>query len=380
MSDRGAILLPVRPALKSGLLPVWRDRDTVQIGIDPRRAVALTGVGQAAWVIGLLDGSRDRAQVIDAAAGRGVPAQMVERILAILAAAGALDDFPASTLRALSQPVRTRLAAELATVSLASGDGDGGARALARRRAARVRIYGNDLDGTGRDGADEDSAGRYRADRIGAAIADILTTSGVGTVASTGQPGHRGTAAPVPTTAVPTAARPTTVVPTAGTERRTGMPGLPGMTQAVPPDLAVLTGYQPPELAMGLVRDRVAHLAASAAEAIGTVGPLVLPGRTTCLRCLDFTRADHDPAWPLILAQLGGRRPQPVACDAALVAAVAAQAAGLALAFIDRAPLAAAAVNGTLELVLPAWQWRRRTWLPHPACTCRAAEAYGREP
>ena len=26
-----------------------------------------------------------------------------------------------------------------------------------------------------------------------------------------------------------------------------------------------------------------------------------------------------------------------------------------------------------LELVLPDWQWRRRTWLPHPACRCGAA-------
>lgn len=311
----------MRPALKSGLLPVWRDRDTVQIGIDPRRAVALTGVGQAAWVISLLDGSRDRAQVIAAAAERGIPAQTVERILAILAAGGALDDFPASTLRTLTQPARARLAAELATVSLASGDSDGGARTLARRRAARVRIYG-----TG---------------RIGPAIADILATSGVGVVASADG------------------------AETAG---------------HVPPDLAVLTGHQPAELLMNLVRDRVAHLAAAASEAIGTVGPLVLPGRTTCLRCLDFTRADRDPAWPLILAQLASRQPQPVACDAALVAAVAAQAAAQALAYIDKAPLAGVAANGTLELVLPGWQWRRRTWLPHPACTCRAAAGYRRLP
>jgi hypothetical protein len=27
-------------------------------------------------------------------------------------------------------------------------------------------------------------------------------------------------------------------------------------------------------------------------------------------------------------------------------------------------------VNGTLELVLPSWQWRRRTWPPHPDCDC----------
>jgi hypothetical protein len=32
---------------------------------------------------------------------------------------------------------------------------------------------------------------------------------------------------------------------------------------------------------------------------------------------------------------------------------------------------AGAVANGTLELVLPSWQWRRRTWPPHPECDCR---------
>jgi bacteriocin biosynthesis cyclodehydratase domain-containing protein len=314
----------VRPALKSGLLPVWRDRDTLQIGIDSRRAVALTGMSQAAWVISLLDGSRDRAQVIAAASERGIRAKTVDRVLTLLAAGGALDDFPASTLRALPQAVRASLAAELAAVSLASRDGDGGARTLARRRAARVCIYG--------------------AGRIGPAIGDILATSGVGFV----------TAADDVTA--------WTGTPPAGT----------GQAMPVLPDLAVLTGHQPPELPSSLMKDRVPHLAASASEAIGIVGPLVLPGQTACLRCLDFIRTDNDPAWPLILAQLAGRQPQPLACDAALAAAVAAQAAAQALAFIDKAPLAEVAANGTLELVLPAWQWRRRTWLPHPACACRS--------
>jgi bacteriocin biosynthesis cyclodehydratase domain-containing protein len=34
----------------------------------------------------------------------------------------------------------------------------------------------------------------------------------------------------------------------------------------------------------------VPHLAVSASEAIGVVGPLVLPGQSACLRCLDLTR------------------------------------------------------------------------------------------
>jgi hypothetical protein len=301
----------VRPALKSGLLPVWRDRDTLQFGIDPRRAVALTGMSGAAWLISLLDGSRDRDQLIAAARQRGMPTTAAERVLSLLAAAGALDDFPAETVRALPASHRAGLAAELATASLARRDGDGGAAALARRRMASVVVSGTA--------------------RISQAIAGILVAAGVGEVLgpADGAPADR-----------------------------------PGQAS-----LVVLTKRQPAELVSDLLRHRVPHLAVSAAEAIGVVGPLVLPGRSACLRCLDFTRADHDPAWPLILAQLSGRQPDPVACDAVLTAAVAAQAAAQALAFLDRTPQPAA-VNGTLELVLPGWQWRRRTWPAHRACTC----------
>src|SRR5262245_29646306 len=162
MSDPRGSLPGMRPALKSGLLPVWRDRDTLQIGIDPRRAVALSGMSQAAFIVGLLDGSRDRDQVIAAAAGRGLPAAATERILTLLAASGALDDFQPNTFRELPLTLRTKLAAEIATTSLAHRDGDGGARALARRRRALVRIEGDR--------------------RIGRAAARILSTAGVGHV------------------------------------------------------------------------------------------------------------------------------------------------------------------------------------------------------
>lgn len=323
VSDPDVRLAGMRPALKSGLLPVWRDRDTMQIGIDPRRAVALSGMSQAAFLIGLLDGSRDRDQLIAAAAGHGIPVPTTERILTLLAAGGALDDFPASTLRELPAALRTRLASELATASLAHGDGDGGARSLARRRTALIRIQGER--------------------RIGRAIARILITSGVGQV--------RG--------------------PISGGENR-WRDGQPGgrPTAAILPGLVILVGRPPQELPARLVRERVPHLAVAAGEAIGIVGPLVIPGQTACLRCLDYVRAANDPAWPLILAQLASRRPDPPACDAVLAAAVAAQAAAQVLTAIDQTPAASPAANGTLELVLPGWQWRRRTWPPHPACPC----------
>jgi hypothetical protein len=311
----------MRPALRPGLLPLWRDRDTIQIGVDPRRAAALTGVGAAATVIELLDGSRDRAQVIATAAELGIPVALAERMLALLAAAGMLIDFPAATLRALPRELRQLLLPELAAASLARMDSDGGGQVLARRAAATVQITG--------DGA------------IPAAMAQVLTSSGVAACR-----------APL------AAARP------------------PGERARLPaPAVIVLTALHPPELVVELLRDRIPHLAVSAGEAIGTVGPLVRPGATACLRCLDLARTDRDPAWPLILAQLGRRRPDPPACDAVLTMAVAAQAAAQVLNFVDRPELTGPAENATLELVQPGWQWRRRSWPPHPACICRACSA-----
>ena len=331
----------MRPVLKRGLLPVWRDRDTLQIGIDSRRAVALTGMAGAAWVIGLLDGSRERAQVVQTAADRGIPAETTERVLALLATAGALDDFPAGTLRLLSPPLRARLATELAAASLAHRDGDGGARTLARRLTAQVRIHG--------------------AGTVGNGIASLLTSSGIGQVTNADPPEHPEKSQSTPDG--PGTLRPG--VPQAGI----GGPGKAPPSAALP-DLAILVGRHLMELRASLMRDQVPHLAVSADEAIGVVGPLVIPGRTACLRCLDLTRAERDPAWPLILAQLEGREPNPCACDAPLAAAVAAQAAAQVLAFIDRAVAADPVANGTLELVLPGWQWRRRTWPRHPGCSC----------
>jgi bacteriocin biosynthesis cyclodehydratase domain-containing protein len=317
----------MRPALKPGLLAVWRDRDTLQIGIHPRRAIALTGMAGTGGLLRLLDGSRDRAQVLAAAEELGIPGATADRMLTLLAAAGALHDFPAGSYRALPEPSRRRLLPELATAALAHGDSDGGARMLARRRAAWIRVQGTS--------------------RPALAVAALLTAAGVGRVSTGGPAGTGPGACPAPP--------PTGFATGAGPAR---------------PDLVVLAGPHYPELAAALVGAGIPHLAVTAGEAIGTVGPLVLPGRSACLRCLDLHRASRDPAWPRILAQMAAQQPEPAACDAPLTAAVAAQAAVQILYSVDRASPPGAVINGTLELVLPGWQWQRRSWLPHPRCGC----------
>ena len=352
MSERRLTIEHMRPALKPGLLAVWRNRDTVQIGIDPRRAIALTGMRGAAVLLSLLDGSRDLAQILAAAREFGISAEAADRVITLLAAGGALHDFPVGAYRVMPHGLRTRLAPELATAALAHGDGDGGARILARRQGACVRVEG--------------------MSRVGLCVASLLTASGVGMVISAGRPPYAGTSAgpPPPAGAPPSARLPPPAGPCSSAD------GPPFACTAGPadtsrrPDLVIIADMYRRELPEVLKQDNVPHLAAAASEAIGVVGPLVVPGRTACLRCLDLTRAERDPAWPLILAQLAGGGADPPACDAVLAAAVAAQAAAQALAFIDRPASASAVINGTLELVLPDWQWRRRTWPPHHSCDC----------
>jgi len=343
----------MRPALKAGLLPVWRDQNTLQLGIDWRRAVALEGLGPAGAVISLLDGSRDRAEVVATAGTYGVPAAAASRVLTLLAVAGVLDDFPAPLHRSLPDELRARLEPELASASLAYQDSDGGARTLARRRDAFVRVHG--------------------AGRTGASVATLLAAAGVGRVTCTDPaPAEPGDIAPAglgrADLGEPRGEAAARAVRRIAPETRTGDFG--GL-----PDLAVLTvPYPSPDLVAALMRDGVPHLAVRAAEAIGVVGPLVVPGRSTCLRCVDLRRAEADPAWPKVLAQAICARPRPEAAGIVLAAMTATVAAGQALAYIDAA-VEPVAVNGTLELVLPDWQWRRRTWGQHAACSCTAPRA-----
>jgi hypothetical protein len=93
----------------------------------------------------------------------------------------------------------------------------------------------------------------------------------------------------------------------------------------------------------------------------------VLPGHTACLHCLDLTRRDSDPDWPIVTARLGGYPPGEIACDTLLATLVASAAAGHALAHLDgREPVV---TNGTLD-ILPDWRWTARSWSRHSQCRC----------
>jgi bacteriocin biosynthesis cyclodehydratase domain-containing protein len=139
------------------------------------------------------------------------------------------------------------------------------------------------------------------------------------------------------------------------------------------PDLTVLVADDVVDSRRGdeLVRHDVPHLAVVTAPDRVVIGPLVLPGRTPCLRCLDLHRRDRDPAWPQIVAQLLSaqvRRGRGRA-ETASATAAAGLAALQALVLLD-GHATPVSVGRTLELTLPDGLVERRAWRLHPSCGC----------
>ncbi|MFC9871018.1 TOMM precursor leader peptide-binding protein [Nocardia salmonicida] len=136
-------------------------------------------------------------------------------------------------------------------------------------------------------------------------------------------------------------------------------------------DLVVLTDALmiDPALSVDLMLRRVPHLQVRVRDGVGVVGPLVLPGETSCLRCADLTRAGFDIEWPHLAAQLLGRTGH---ASPAGIAATTALALGELEAIIACSPRREPRTfDATVELDLDTHEIRRRPWLPHQECGCR---------
>jgi bacteriocin biosynthesis cyclodehydratase domain-containing protein len=131
---------------------------------------------------------------------------------------------------------------------------------------------------------------------------------------------------------------------------------------------AVLVGPTAPAtlMAHSYGKRRLAHLAVSVRDGTVVVGPLVRPGNTPCLNCLDMHRRDRDPGWQAVAAELSNDADDAVEATTAL--AGAAYAAAEVLAHIDGA--VTRTVGATVEIATPG-QPVRRQWTQHPECGCR---------
>lgn len=336
-------------ALAPDLAVVSRGPGAVQLGTEPSRRVLVTGL--PAGAIAVL--RRLRAPVTLGEASHlfgGAPGwhTLLTRLIAagflvpVGGGAGARGTDPAS----LFTPERLTLIHQ-------HGPEHAG-RLLAQRADAVVVIEGWDA--------------------VAAALGDLLGTSGIGRVYRPARVGVHPRSASGPV-ANPRAGdtvtsgssvddpRPPAVVPqrAPSTVRHHHPPS------HTPPDLVVLAGARQADRgrAAALVAAMVPHLAVRAGTPRGIVGPLVLPGRSACLNCLDRHRTDRDPDWRAIAATAPYAPPTSL-----MTQSVAALAARQVLDWIDGMHRPAS-VDATLECDADRLGPARRSWPQHPGCGCR---------
>lgn len=313
--------LALRPRLRAGT-PVLRRTRAVQIGVDSPEAILITpaGPGLARW-LRLLDGSRGVAELDYSGARLGLPPTELRIVLERLDASGLLD---------------TDATPSRGQVRLIGAGRIG--RAIARLLAA-APLEQLEL-------VDDDPVDRRLYPRH----------AGLGRQASALQAELAG-----------------------GQSRDAPGPRISIGPPAIGPELTVIASDRLDVDRMvsdALLRADQAHLLVRDAVDGIVVGPLVLPGRTSCVRCSDLVRCDADPEWPAILAQLcrtTGSATEPMIGWAAGTAV--AQVLALLSASPGRWPDLA---DTTVELGRD-YRERRRRWPRHPACGCGWTAGYSDE-
>lgn len=344
----------MRLQLRPGLHQVWRRPDRLQIGLDPRHGLVLDGLTAAdeAVIAALTDGST-RRHVVRAAVAAGGTEDGARALVAELHRAGVLAEGPPvrSLLARLPEDVRRRASADAAASGIAEHGRDFW-RGLEVRRRSCVAVTGlgrtglavalaAGVAGVGRMVLDDGDAvqpwdelpGGYGLDHVGVARCDAARE-------------------------ILARACPSTTV--AGADER----------YRERPDLVVVVahGALDPARVDGLMHDDVPHLPVVWGEASVSVGPLVVPGRSSCLRCQHLHRTDRDPEWPRVVAQVSRSAALPEAEEMSLAALAAALSAGQLLAHLDGAEPVAR--NTAMEASLPGRGVSLRAWPPHPSCGC----------
>jgi hypothetical protein len=338
--------------------PVLRlDTELLQVGgVAGGAGLRVSPAGaDVAALLRRLDGRRSQRAVRSDAVAGGLPAELVDDLLGALRGAGLLHDLAAADLLATDPGPAAAARAEAELPAAVPGTGAAG-RWRARRQSAVL------VDG---------------ATRVGTPLAAVLAASGVGRVSVRDRGSTRAADAIVGGVAASDEGRPRSLAAADAVRRASPLTDLRPLGPEEVPDLVVLcrpwAAVDP--LSVAWQRAGTPHLVATVREETGVVGPLVVPGVTSCLRCAEAWRRDDDPAWPRLAAQLAAADPAPSgATITCLLTALTAAVQVLAHLDGDEEP---ATVDATLELRPPTFLPRLRRWSAHPDCGCAGAARGG---
>ena len=342
--------LPRRPRLLPGLPVLRRTAGETQVGVDPRYAVVISDApDELTMLLPRVDG-RDTLEDLLARAG---PANQVALVQALtgLAEFGLIED-AAPPGRDGPARMPARLAPDCTAWTLRTGWPR--ARVHAARAEAAVVVYGNG--------------------RVASGVAAMLAASGVGWVCTAAD----GTVQPEDTGCGYVASdvgEPRPLSAARAVRRVAGETRVERLPPRRLPDVAVLADavVPDPRLSAGLAAAGVPHLLAHAGDGVAVVGPLIRPGRTCCLRCVEMHPTDSDPCWPALATQLAAGRQQ---ADLASAQVAAAFAVAQVLQLLH-GPVSDGldSQGASIEIDVFTGQISRTVWEPHPRCGCRAAAA-----
>lgn len=317
-----------RPALKTGLIYVNRS-DGFFVG---RREQGLLFTDPLpALVIPLLTGrysSDEIALLVDR------PASAIEEIIGDLERSHLIDRCaPAATGNA-NWP-------ELQLITHRPDIRDGGQQTLIDRGRARIDIHGCGL--------------------VGANLARVLAASGIGELRLVDQ--RRISTQHLPITSLANVG--TNAAQDLASSLSRDYPKVLS-TKIQEPTLVIVTRLPSPSEILTWMNFSIAHLLIDSRGDSIEIGPLVLPGRSSCLRCLTLDRLDRDPNWHTVT--LCGESVQEPPTALALVAAGISALAALSL--VDAPGSGSQSlvdttmrVDGSLKISATS---RRR----HPRCGC----------
>lgn len=334
--------------LRTGLKVWWRADGVCQVGADQRSAVVLDGLRPAEFDLCERLRRPVRSRDIDRIGqSLGLPRGAGDRLAARLRAAAALLKDDADGCEPDHEDAYWELAARL-------GPSTAIRPVLAGRGACSVGVVG--------------------ADRLGIAMSRLLGAAGVGGLfladdtpvlhSDVGpgafRPPDRGAARSLAGAALLQREHPHLIVDAPGEFR---------------PDVVVLNehGVALPSRSTTLLREDVPHLSIVQRELDVVVGPLVVPGRTPCLRCVDLHRTDEDARWPALATQF--TLEPPGRTERVTAHAAAALAAREVLAWLDGREVSTIAHTWEVDPSEPVP--RGRAWAAHPRCGCAAQAITG---
>jgi bacteriocin biosynthesis cyclodehydratase domain-containing protein len=337
--------LPVRPRVVAGLPVLRRTRGELQIGLDPRHAKVVEGVSDRVLAVASrLTGDRTWDELTAGLADRD--RKQLAELLGNLDDQGLLED---------ATPTPALLAGEVS--------------------AAQVHALATGLPPQNHPIGRAELAVAVQGDgRLALAVGCLLASVGVGWVhvAASGavRPEDVGAGYRVEDVGTPRLVAARRALRRAEPAVRTAH-----FDATRTPDLVVLadTLVPRPERVDMLMRAAVPHLFVRVRDTIGIVGPFVVPGLTSCLRCADLHRCDRDACWPQLALQLAG---QTQLTDLAGTQATAAFAASQVLeagGWLRGTAERPATCETSVALEPRTAAVRHRSWSAHPKCPCGAA-------